>query len=506
MTVVERAGYRLELLPNGLAARLSSPRGEHWATLRLFAALDRVDGPDETLSVELARADGDTIEVERRSTVWERAGTTLVCRDGELEVHTWVAGRGSLAEAHLLGGRSLIPGAPTGLMPSGSSFRTLFSPNPGDPAKLVRSAAESAVIGVAGDGTPGRGHWFFTPAPLYLALTTADRREPGAAEWMGLGVAAPVDELTFVQLEYRPGDLAFELVLDYEGPAAELATQQSYDEFLAQLERHDLIPGTIAIDDKWQDAYGTNRPDTHKWPDLAGWIAERHEHGQRVLLWWKAWDPEGLPAELCIRTPEGRPAAVDPTNPRARDALRESVAFMLGREGLDADGLKVDFTARTPSGRALSTHAPNWGIALLHELLSVVYVEAKNAKADALLIAHTPHPGFVDVTDMIRLNDMLRMDDPGPMPPVVPQMRYRAEVARAACPELPIDTDDWAVPDKTTWREYLEAKPELGVPSLYYATRLDGTGEQLDEDDYAALRETWSRWRAAHGAAPVEAR
>src|SRR5439155_10650588 len=260
----------------------------------------------------------------------------------------WVAGRGSLAEAHLLGGRSLIPGAPTGLMPSGSSFRTLFSPNPGDPGKLVRSAAESAVIGVAGDGTPGRGHWFFTPAPLYLALTTADPGERGTPAWMGLGVAAPVDELTFVQLEYRPGDLAFELVLDYEGrttvegefrapalvltpgipdpyaglrrhrgdlvargaapaprrrdapswwtepmfcgwgaqcalareqrrPAAELATQESYGEFLAQLERHGVIPGTIAIDDKWQAAYGTNRPDTRKWPDLGSWIAERHE-------------------------------------------------------------------------------------------------------------------------------------------------------------------------------------------------------------------------------------
>ena len=31
-------------------------------------------------------------------------------------------------------------------------------------------------------------------------------------------------------------------------------------------------------------------------------------------------------------------------------------------------------------------------------------------------------------------------------------------------------------------------KPELGVPSLYYATHLDLTGEALDEDDYAAIR------------------
>jgi hypothetical protein len=33
------------------------------------------------------------------------------------------------------------------------------------------------------------------------------------------------------------------------------------------------------------------------------------------------------------------------------------------------------------------------------------------------------------------------------------------------------------------------------VPSLYYATHLDLSGEALDEDDYAALRRVWSDWR-----------
>ena len=69
------------------------------------------------------------------------------------------------------------------------------------------------------------------------------------------------------------------------------------------------------IDDKWQATYGGNEPDAAKWPDLRGWIADRHERGQHVLLWWKAWDPEGLPAELCIRRPDGVPVALDPTNP-----------------------------------------------------------------------------------------------------------------------------------------------------------------------------------------------
>jgi hypothetical protein len=163
---------------------------------------------------------------------------------------------------------------------------------------------------------------------------------------------------------------------------------------------------------------------------------------------------------------------------------------LISPDGLDADGLKVDFTARTPSGQGLVHHGPEWGIALLHEQLKVVYDAVKHAKRDALVITQTPNLGFVDATDMVRLNDMLRLDDPGPIPAdaVVPQMRYRAAVAHAAVPELLIDTDDWAIPDKATWRAYLAEKPALGVPSLYYATHLDLTGEALDDDDYAALR------------------
>jgi hypothetical protein len=515
------------------------------AKLSLLAAFDTMDRRDETLAFDTS-ADGDVIELERSSSVWQRAGTTVRLRADTVELTSWVEGNGRLGEVHLLGGRSLGPG-PTGFFPSGTDATRLFTPNPGDPAKLMRGAGERAVIGVSGDGAPGRGHWFFTPAPLFFALDD-----------LGIGLVAAVEALRFVEVEYRPSDRGFELVLDYQGHtevdgrfetptlvlrpcvadpyealrrhrddldvpsrdvadaawwseplfcgwgaqchlalrdgvrAPEQATQSNYDSFLNALETNGVVPGTIVIDDKWQEAYGTNAPDSAKWPDMKGWIADRHRRGQHVLLWWKAWDPEGLDAALCVGMPEGTPVAVDPTNPRTRGLLRDSLRAMLSPDGLDADGLKIDFTARTPSGAALTLHGDNWGIALLHELLAVVYAAAKDAKPDALLITQTPHPSFVDVADMIRLNDMLRLDDDGPYPDVVPQMRQRAAIVHAACPELLVDTDDWAVPDKRTWRKYLEVKAELGVPSLYYATHLDVSGEALDEADYAALREAWS--------------
>jgi hypothetical protein len=564
--VVEHERYRLEVDPAGLLARLTSPAGERWTSLRLLAAFDTTDGPDETLAVHAPEPKRPgVIKIERRSNRWEHASLRLVCTADGVDVVATVRGRGRLTDVHLLGGRSTIPGQPTGFMPSGSWFRTLFSPNPGDPGRLVRSAGKSAVVGVSGDGQPGRGHWFFTPAPLSLSLTTADVDAPDPVDegWVGVSLAAPVERQTFGQLAYVPADRGFSLRLEYEGHtdvegefeapvvvitpgledpyaglrrhrddlvgrgfapapepretpgwwsapifcgwgaqchvahtngsrASDHAAQADYDCFLALLEDEDLVPGTIVIDDKWQSAYGTNRPDEAKWPDLRGWIADRHARGQRVLLWWKAWDAEGLPAELCIRNADGVPVAVDPTNPAAQAVLKEIVAELLGPDGLDADGLKIDFTARTPSGHALTTHGRGWGIALLHELLAAVHRAAKAAKPDALLITQTPSPAFVDVTDMIRLNDMLRIEDGAPFPPIVPQMRYRAEVARSACPELLIDTDDWCVPSLAEWRSYLAVKGSLGVPSLYYADALDLTGEALQPEDYDALRKAWA--------------
>jgi hypothetical protein len=279
------------------------------------------------------------------------------------------------------------------------------------------------------------------------------------------------------------------------------ATQANYDSFLSHLERHGIVPGTIVIDDKWQAAYGTCRPDGRKWPDLRGWIARRHAAGQRVLLWWKAWDAEGVPAEWCVRSETGEPLGLDPTHPEAAAAIRDAVRTMLAREGLDADGLKIDFTARTPSGVATRHYGKAWGIALLHALLVLVAREARRVKPDTLLVGHTPNPWFGAHVDMVRLNDMIRLDDPEPRVDVVPQMRYRAAVVRAALPEHLIDTDDWCPPDLATWRRYLAIKAELGVPALYYATGLDLSGEDFEPEDYAAIRRVWATYRAANGLA-----
>ncbi len=167
------------------------------------------------------------------------------------------------------------------------------------------------------------------------------------------------------------------------------------------------MPGTIVIDDKWQASYGAAEPDAGAWPDLRGWIADRHARGQRVLLWWKAWDPEGIPVEETVRNAAGAAITTDPSNPSYRRRLERTVGALLGPDGLDADGLKLDFTGRGTERRvprgARARRA--WGIALLHDLLQTVYRAAKVARPDALIVAHAPNPVFADVADMVRLND-----------------------------------------------------------------------------------------------------
>jgi hypothetical protein len=135
-------------------------------------------------------------------------------------------------------------------------------------------------------------------------------------------------------------------------------------------------------------------------------------------------------------------------------------------------------------------------VALLHRLLALVYRSAKEANPEALVVTHTASPLFTDIADMIRLNDLLRLDDPDPLAAAVPQMRHRARVVASIQPGMLIDTDDWCMPSKAEWRSYLAVKPDLGVPALYYATGIDYSGEAFDDDDYAAIRHAWARWEA----------
>uniref|UniRef100_UPI000AFE1712 hypothetical protein n=1 Tax=Streptomyces sp. SBT349 TaxID=1580539 RepID=UPI000AFE1712 len=222
---VAAPGYRLTVAADGLTAALEADG--HTLELHLAGALDRVGARDETLSAAPPALDTGgphpVVTVTRRSTAWEAGATRVVCTPEGPEFTWEVRGEGRLDEAALLATRAALGGRGGGLRPSGHAWSTLFTPNPGPPRRLLRGAGESATIGACGDARPGRGHWFFTPAPLCLALTATPLSEdappdtPGTLPWLTAGLGAPVRELTFTACEYVPSDQGWHLRLAYEG-------------------------------------------------------------------------------------------------------------------------------------------------------------------------------------------------------------------------------------------------------------------------------------------------
>ncbi|WP_110886362.1 hypothetical protein [Deinococcus yavapaiensis] len=560
--------------------RLIDVQGLLVADLFLAPSLHSTLGLDSTAKVTgpIIEERGDTVVLrfDLRGGVWRRKTVEFRCDDAGIDMNVTVEGQGALTDVHLFGGHysgHLRYGS--GFFQSGAHFSSVFNPEPTHKEQRTLPASQSSTIDVLGTSLPGKGHWFFTPAPLVYAVKTDPSQDTlshlgadqggtpaavkavvaawkGEPSWLSMSIVAPVEELNFTAFHYDACESAFSLRVAYEGQthvngtfrtptlrlnfvegpyealaenakrheqlgytsrppkrtpewwstpiqcgwgaqchlankhggkAPDYCTQENYDDFLHALGVRSLTPGVLVLDDKWSATYGNCEVDPVKWPDLRGWIDAAHARQQKVLLWWKAWDCEGLPPEACILDDLGEPIAADPTSPVYEAILRGAVRRML--LDYDADGFKVDFSARTPSGPSLKRHGDAWGIHLLHRLLEILYTEAKACKPDALVMTHTPHPVFSNVTDMIRLNDVNMAAD------VNEQMTHRAKVTRAALPAHLIDTDNWPMPSIKAWRAYVALQPHLGIPSLYFATHVDGDGEELTEADYDFVRAVW---------------
>ncbi|MBS6447337.1 MAG: hypothetical protein KH382_07075 [Clostridiales bacterium] len=264
------------------------------------------------------------------------------------------------------------------------------------------------------------------------------------------------------------------------------ASETVYNDMSEHLDRLGLRPTAIIIDDKWQKEYGTFLPDPEKWPNLRSFADREHAKGRRVLLWYRCWSPEGLPADECI-VKDGVPAAGDPTNPRYIERVKNTVHTLLSddADGFGCDGFKIDFADWVPTGEGLVTYEPGvYGIELVKRLLRLIYDAAKAAKPDALVSASGCHPYFADVMDMARLHDYDARQRC-----VKSSMSFRARLYRTMLPEALIDTDFPAFSGRDESVRYLRFAPKLGVPDLY---RLSNTDEcVLTDGDWEEVRAVW---------------
>ncbi len=538
---------------------LDDPSGCRIAELFVLSSVHPLHDRDDTVGVGRWRWEESPGEIvfslEVASSVWQSKIYRFRCRPRRFLYEIEIVGEGRLAEAHYFGG--YFSGQArwgSGFFRSGQSFRRGFNPEPNSQEVNYFVPSAGSVIDLTGVPLPGKAGWFFTPPPFCYAFLANQG-------WLGVGVEAAPGANRYTEFSYSGELNSFYLTLAYEGHtsvagryrlpalgfdfgddeydvlrahvralglgghlgpararvkpawwhepifcgwgaqcgaavleggrAPDYGRQALYESVLATLEQNGVCPGIVVLDDKWQATYGDNLVDPAKWPDLRGFVRNQHSLGRRVLLWLKAWDPEGLPAEECISNAAGLTLAVDPTNPAYVHRLCASIKTMLGPDGYDADGFKIDFSARIPSGPGMHLHGDTWGLELMHTYLGVLHDEAKRIKPEALIMAHTPHPYLSGLLDMIRLNDINVDKNVGRA------MTLRARIAAIACPDALIDTDNWPIRDKAAWRAYTSLQLSLGIPSLYYGSHIDSTGELLEEEDYALLRDTWAEYRAS---------
>ncbi len=129
--------------------------------------------------------------------------------------------------------------------------------------------------------------------------------------------------------------------------------QGLYERWIARIEEASLPVGTVTIDAGWSPS-GVWEPDPLKWPDLRGFIQRQHAAGRKVLLWLGTWLLDGLPKELSILG-DGRQWTADPSNPLYLEKVTRWVTDLLGPDGFDADGFKIDQLGCYPNRRA-----PQW--------------------------------------------------------------------------------------------------------------------------------------------------
>jgi hypothetical protein len=263
------------------------------------------------------------------------------------------------------------------------------------------------------------------------------------------------------------------------------ATQANYEKWLAILEERKLPVGTVVIDDKWQQAYGTFEVDQQKWPDMKGFVTAQHAKGRHVLLWVPVAETDGLPEGLCVKAPsKDQPKCViaDVGKPEYESYLRPRVRHLV--EDIGIDGFKEDWVG-APAAPGLPLTGPATGIEFVRRFQWILYSEAHKWKPDAMVETQTTNALFRESSDLIRLNDIWYATRD------VPEvLRTRARIAYITGWPL-VDTDNASSTTLKDWWSYMQAQPSIGVPALYFVTSIESTQESPSAEQWDALAGLW---------------
>lgn len=178
---------------------------------------------------------------------------------------------------------------------------------------------------------------------------------------------------------------------------------------------------------------------------------------------------------------------IDPSNPEAAERIKANVKRLLSPEGLDADGLKIDFAFFNPEGRGFRTYSGKYGTELLFDYMKLIYDAAKEVKPDALINCSPCHPYFAHICDHARLHDYdYRHRDN------LEDLEIRAKLFRIANPGTLIDTDNAGFSSHRDTMRWLLNQPKIGVPDIY---SIRGVEEDfMTDEDLEAVAEVWQEY------------
>ena len=274
------------------------------------------------------------------------------------------------------------------------------------------------------------------------------------------------------------------------GSPSDYSSEAMYRKILSVLDKHDMHPTVLVLDDKWQTAYGTNVANAERYPDMRAFVDENRKRGIHTMLWFKMFDAEGLPDEMKIKDADGE-TSVDPSHPGYKKIVAETMHRLLSSDTgcYDCDGLKLDFGFMSPAGRDFTTYSGEYGIELMHSMMKLIRDEAKKVKPQAIINCSSCHPYFADICDQVRLHDLSpRCRDN------YEEMKMRARIFTAANPDSLVDTDNSGFSSPRDSMRYQLNQHMIGVPDLYMFT--GNPAMTLTDQDLDAISAQWKEYSA----------
>jgi len=260
-----------------------------------------------------------------------------------------------------------------------------------------------------------------------------------------------------------------------------MATQANYEHWIELLEQRHLPIGTIVIDDKWQQGYGSFDIDTAKWPDLKGFVARQHSKGRHVLLWIPVGHTDHLDDSLCVHS-NGVCIMANVGKPEYEAMFRSKIEKLIHQVG--ADGFKVDWVS-APTAPGLDIDGSIAGLEYVHKFQFMLFSETHKWKPDAMIETQTPNVLFLDSSDVIRLNDVWYASRNVPT-----MMQSRASIAHISGWPL-VDTDNASSTTLKEWWSYMVKQPQIGIPALYFVSHTEATQESPTQYQWQALGTIW---------------